>query len=256
MVQEPVRWLIREIAYLPDAVRPGVFLALLIAAFWFAFLRRGAAESWRVACRGVARLIDVTVSLALLPEYAITTARRRRGDGPGRLALLMAGPSEVVLNSAVSLYERHERKVEPSRKRPPWKLCALVVIAVAIAWVMMNDLEAGEPAKRDFARAFERWRDVEDWADVHPRHRAAAGEMGVFKLGRLHRAGLTIRVRTRCPGEASCAGMVIARNTYGVEMASMPLAVDAGAAKTVKLTIAAASGGSVRGLHVVVVQRR
>ena len=249
-----MRWLIREIAYVPDALRPGVFLALLIAAFWFAFLRRGAAESWRVACRGVARLIDVTVSLALLPEYAITTARRRRGDGPGRLALLIAGPSEVVLNSAASLYERHESKTQPSRKRPPWRLCAFVVIAVALAWVTMDNVATGEPAKRQLARAYEHWRAVQAWADVYPGRRAGAGDMGVFKIGRPRRDGSTIRVRVGCPGEASCAGMVIARNAYGIELASMAFAVDAGAGTTMKLKPASLDR-SVCGLHFVVDQR-
>jgi hypothetical protein len=255
MVEAPAQWLIRAIAYLPDALRPGVFLALLVAVFWFVVVRKGVAELWRGTWRGVAWLIDVTVRLALLPEYAITTARRRRGDAPGRLALLMAGPSETVLDGAVSLHERHERRTERSKKRPPWKLCAFVVITVAAAWVTMDSLAAGEPAKRQLAQVYERWRDVEAWADVRPGQRAAAGERGVFKVGRPRRDGLTARVTARCPGEASCAGVIIARNRYGVELASMPLAVDARAAKTVKLILARGAPGSVRGLHVVVDQR-
>ena len=256
MVEAPVQWLIRTIAYLPDALRPGVFLAVLIVVFWFVLVREGISELWRSACRSVAWITDVVVSLALLPEYAITTARRRRGDTPGRLALLMAGPSEVLLNGAVSLYERHEHKSERSKKRPPWTVCVLVVIVVAGAWVTMDDLAAGEPTKRQLSGLYERWRDIEAWADVDPRHRAAAGEMGAFKVGRPLSTGRTIRVKVRCPGEAACAGMVIARKMYGIELASEPVALDAGVATTIKLKVPpSALHRSVRGLHVVVDQR-
>jgi hypothetical protein len=170
----PAQWLVRAVANLPDALRPGVFLALIIVLLWFLFVRRGLGALWQALCRGAANAVTVLVGLVLLPEYAMTTARRRRGEAPGRIALVMARPSEMILDGAASLHERHQEKKKRSSK-PPWKLSLFVIVAAAAAWITMDSLPAREPAKRDLARIYQHWRDVEVWADVDREHRAASG---------------------------------------------------------------------------------
>jgi hypothetical protein len=173
-MNEPAQWLVRVVANLPDALRPGVFLAVIIVLLWFLFVRRGLGALWQALCRGAANVVTVVVGLALLPEYATTTARRRRGQPPGRVALVIARPSEMFLDGAASLHERHQEKKKRSSK-PPWKLSLLVVVAAAAAWLTMDSLPARDPAKRDLARIYQHWRDIEVWADVDREHRAAPG---------------------------------------------------------------------------------
>lgn len=254
MVAAPAQWLIQLIAYLPDAVRPGVFVALVVAILWLVFVRRGIGDAWRGLCRGSARLVDLVISVALLPEFLMTTARRRRGRPPGRLALLLAGPSEFILDRAASLYARNQREKRSSGKLP-WKLCLLLVAASTGAWLVMDNSSPGDPTRRQIAQVYEYWRNVEAWADVNPARRAAPGEAGILEVDRVHRVGYSIRVVVSCPGVDSCAGVMIARNRYGTQVSSAPVAIDANSSATARLGLGSVSPGFLRGLHVIAKQR-
>lgn len=253
MITAPVQWILQGIAYLPDALRPGVFFALLIAIVWLLFIRRGIPDLLRAICRASARLVDFVASAAVLPDYVVTSARRRRGGQPGRVALLMAGPACSVFDAAAALYERNEPKAKTTKKLP-WKLCLLILGAPAAAWLIMDNASPGDASRHQLAQVYEYWRSIEAWANVNPTRRAGPGEMGIFAVGQVHRAGLVIHVTLSCPGDESCAGVIIARNTYGTQLSSKPLAIDAGATATTALILATASVGHLRGIHIAVKQ--
>jgi hypothetical protein len=74
---------------------------------------RGVGDAWRGLCRGSARLVDLVISVALLPESLMTTARRGRGRPHGRLAPPEATPASALTGrSAFDLPD-----VVPRRRR-------------------------------------------------------------------------------------------------------------------------------------------
>jgi hypothetical protein len=141
------------------------------------------------SCRGAARLLDFGVGIVLGPEYAITTARRRRGEAPPWWAFALAGVSDVVQDGVAWLYERHRRPIakqvehdhdedhdeDEEREQPPlprrkpavpWRLCVAIVLCCTAAWITMDQLSATDIARYRLAQVFDPWRDIEEWAGV------------------------------------------------------------------------------------------
>jgi hypothetical protein len=223
----PLEWIVQAIAWLPEALRPGVFLALVVLILWFVLVRHAVPDLWHAVCRGLARLVDLCVGLVLLPEYAITTARRRRGEPPAQWAFALGGIADVLLDGAAWLYERNERAVQPerpqqeeaeegsppataaARKRVPWKTCTAIVLVCAGAWVTMDEASPKDIAKYRLAQAFDPWRDVEAWAHVDdgrgtPPHVVAA-----------RRRGTVMHVRLSCAGGDPCRGWILLKSRAG-----------------------------------------
>lgn len=233
----PAQWVIQLISLLPVALRPGVFLAVIVSLTWFVFVRRGLPSLWRRTCRGIAISVDLVVGLALFPEYLLTTSRRSRGQQPGSIALTVAPLAEHVLDAAAALYERSpprtskeasRQKSEPaSKKMPkrrfPWIWCTLVIAACAGAWIAMDQMASAEQAKRTLAEAFEYWRDIEAWADVSPWRRAAPGDPIAPALLSVTYHRWEVRMALHCPDSNPCRGIVNIRSSSGATLLSKPV---------------------------------
>jgi hypothetical protein len=241
LVLSPVKWLVQAIAWLPDLLRPGVFVAILFWVLWFVFVRRGVPRLWHAAWRGTARLVGMFVGVVVLPEYMVTASRRKRGESPAEFALVMGQAADWVLNGAADLYERHRCEPVADGKLPrkfPWKSGAAVVILCAGAWLVMDQLPAGSDAKHELSQAFDRWRDVEAWAGVDPTRRAAPGEAEAFRVGtpvvrrtRVH--GRDVTVTLHCASATACHGRLVLVTRSGERLYSRPVALRPGGIKKV-----------------------
>jgi hypothetical protein len=226
MLFAPVHWLVQLVAWLPDVLRPGVFVGLILLILWFVFIQRGLPSVWHAACRGTARLVDATVGLLLLPEYMLTNARQKQAQPPTQAALAIGGVAERVLDEAGGLYQRHLR--EPIEwKRVPWLPVGIVVAVLTIPWVAMEVAPPTSPATQELSQAYDIWRDVEDWADVDPSRRAAPGVQWPPRPQDLstRRHGRTVGVTLRCDHDEPCKGRLILRNGKGVRLDSRLVAV-------------------------------
>jgi hypothetical protein len=218
----PFTWFVQAIALLPEALRPGVFIALIVLVLWFVLVRRGVPDLWRAGCRGLARLIDFSVGVVLRLEYTITTGRRRKEKAPPRWAFALAGVTDVVQDGAVWLYERHQRPVakqiehdddaEEEQKQPmppqrmsrgPWLVGAVIVLIFTGAWITMDELSETDIVKYRLAQVFDPWRDVEEWAGVD------SGRGAQPELVRARRHHTLMNVRIACPGPEQCRGWVL-----------------------------------------------
>lgn len=139
-----MQWLDQPLESLSDALLFGIFLAALLAIAWFVFVQRGMPHVWRGGCRTTACMVDFIVGMLLLPEYVLTTRRRRRGQPPGPGTLLAGEIADRVLDGAASMYERHPRQTM-AWKKFPWKVCSLIVAGCAAAWLAWEQL----PIPRD-----------------------------------------------------------------------------------------------------------
>ncbi|HWM09238.1 MAG TPA: hypothetical protein VNO82_07830 [Solirubrobacteraceae bacterium] len=266
MLTAPLKWVVEAIAWLPDLLRPGIFLVLVILAVWFVTVQRGLPALWAALCRGAARMVDRVVGLLVLPQYLVANARRRRGElpavssgsgGSGDSTFVLTELADRVLDGAATLYQSHQR--EPMTwKRPPWPLCVLVVALCAAAWVAMDRLPADSEAKRTLSDGYDYWRDVEDWADVDPSRRAEPGiapppRPAVVSVRRL---GRRVGVRLGCPASAPCRGRLVVRSADGERLYAQRVRVTASSAKVVRVVVPVGSPRALRGSRVVVLRAR
>ena len=241
MLTAPLKFLINLIAILPDAFRPGFFLAALVLIVWFVAVQRGLPNLWHATCRGAARVLYLIVGIALLPDYLMTTARQKRGQGPGEAVLAIGGVAERVLDGAVGFYERHQ--YEPINwKSPPLLPCLAIIVVCAIPWLVMDRLPASSEAREQLAKAFDRWRDVEAWADVDPSRRAAPGISWPPRptTASVRRRGTVLGVTLRCRAKERCVGRIILRTSSGEKLHSRLANVKANSFATVHMHLSKA----------------
>jgi hypothetical protein len=221
MLTAPLKLLVNLIARLPDAVRPGVFLAILFLIGWFVAVQRGLPDLWHATCRGAARALYWIVGIALLPDYLTTTARLKRGLGPGEAVLAFGGVAERLLDGTVGFYEQHQRE-SIEWKKPPWLPCLGIIVVLAIPWVVMDRLPATSDAREQLAKVYDRWRDVEAWADVDPSHRADPGISWPPRptTASVRQRGKRLGVTLRCRADERCFGRIILRTTSGQKLHS------------------------------------
>jgi hypothetical protein len=226
-------FLVQAISWLPEALRPGVFVAVVILLLWFIFIRRGLLEAWRATCRGTARAIDLSLGAVLRIEYTITTARRRRDEAPPRWAFAFAGVSGTLEDYAARLYQRNVRRaqdgavdgsakgekatdeqatdekakaktVPPRRKSPiPWRLCAAIVVISTAAWITMTQLSEASIVRYRISQTFDPWRDIEEWAG------ASSDRHTPPTLVRFRRHSALVNTRLACGSTNGCHGWVL-----------------------------------------------
>jgi hypothetical protein len=221
-------FLVQAISWLPEALRPGVFVAVVILLLWSIFIRRGLLEAWRATCRGTARAIDLSLGAVLRIEYTITTARRRRDEAPPRWAFAFAGISGTLEECAARLYQRNVRRaqdgaadgsakgekatgekakakpVPPQHKSPiPWRLCAAIVVISTSAWITMTQLSETSIVRYRISQAFDPWRDVEEWAG------ASSDRDTPPTLVRFRRHPALVNTRLACESTNGCHGWVL-----------------------------------------------
>jgi hypothetical protein len=243
----PLKWLVQSIAWLPDVVRPGIFVASIVLIVWFAAVQRGLPDLWHALCRGAARVLHFLVGVALLPDYWLTTARQRRGEPPSEAVMTIGEVAERVLDGTQSFYERNQR--EPIEWKPfPWIVCVTIVAVLAIPWVVMDKAPVDSETRRQLANVFDRWRDVEDWADVDPSRRAAPGISWSPRprAKSMRRHGRTVGVTLHCPAGERCRGRIILRTPAGRRLRTREASVKAKATKTVHLHLSRAQASRPR----------
>ena len=224
---------------------------MVLLLVWFV-LRGGLASLWYGAWRWSAIAVAGVIAAGLSVEYLITTARRRRGLTPFSWAVAATGPVERVQATAGHAWEAHPARPRGywRRRRLPWLWAALLVVAGAGTWNLMRHLDATSETTYQLSRAFQHWRDLENWAGVPPDRRAAPGpalradgHAPVPRLVSMRRRAKSVRVNLRCGSVLVCRGIVRvhARNDRLVASHLVRLAPGG----HVKVTIAAVHVGRV-----------
>lgn len=245
MIFAPVQLLVNLVTVLPDPVRPGAFIVLVVAMGWFVFVQRGLPNLWHAICRLTARILDVVVGLALLPDYLVTTARQRQGRRPGQATQAVGGVAERFLDGADGLYRRHQRA--PIEWKPfPWKPAVAIFALATVPWIVMSVTPATSPVRQELAAAYDFWRDVEGWADVNPSRRAAPGVSWPTRPRLLdyRRRGRVVSAIVHCAGESRCEGRLIARDGRGRRLNTRLVTVRSGATKTARMRLSRMDAGS------------
>src|SRR5262245_54529911 len=101
----PLRSLVHAVTWFPEAFQPGVFVVALITIGWIVVVH--GRQLWNVVCQAVAVTVDVVIGCLLLPEYLVTSARRRLGHEPSPITLAAGAVVERALDGAAVLYSRH-----------------------------------------------------------------------------------------------------------------------------------------------------
>lgn len=235
----PAKWLVNAVTFVvPDLLRPGIFLGLVLFILWFTFIQRGLPNLWHALCRGTARVVDATVGIFLLPDYLMTTSRQKQEQPPGEVTLAIGGVAERVLDGAGALYQRHQRE-RMQWKRFPWLPVVIAVAVVTLPWAAMELLSPKSWARQELAQGYNVWRDVEDWAGVPPSRRAAPGVVWpprprvVDVRDRGRRVGVTVR----CFEEETCRGRLVVRSGKGVRLHTREVAAQPGATATARITL-------------------
>lgn len=230
-------FLVQAVSWLPEALRPGVFVAVVILLLWFILVRRGLSEAWRATGRATARAIDLSLGAVLRIEYMITAARRRRGAAPPRWAFALTGVSGTVEDCAARLYQRNlgraqdgatdgpakdekvksakatdekakAKAIPPRGKSPvPWRLCAAIVVISTAAWITMTQLSKASTVRYRISQAFDPWRDVEEWAGVSSDRDIPP------TLVRFRRHPALVNVRLVCEFTNGCHGWVLLKDS-------------------------------------------
>lgn len=235
----PVKWLVNLVTFVvPDLLRPGVFLGLVLFIVWFAFVQRGLPSLWHALCRVTARVVDAAVGIFLLPDYLMTTARRKQEQPPGEATLMIGGVAERVLDGAGGLYQRHQR--EPMEwKRFPWLPVAIAIVVVTLPWAAMELFSPKSEVRQELSQGYDVWREVESWAGVPPSRRASPGVLwpprprvlDVRDRGR--RVGVTVR----CFEDERCRGRLVVRSGKGVRLHTREVSAQPGATVTARMKL-------------------
>jgi hypothetical protein len=158
----PTSFFVRWVMWFPDALRPGIFLAIVFTLIWVLATRGVAVWNW--SCRAVAIVLDVAVGVVLLPEFALTTHRRRRGRMPGAGTVVFGQVAERALDGAATLYTRHDRPAAPSNRSYSWVFAIILIAVPAGAWIV-RDQAPHSGAADAVTQSWKYWGDVERWAN-------------------------------------------------------------------------------------------
>lgn len=115
LIRDPVRWLADTVIRFPEAVRPGLFIALVILVWWF--LLRRSRPAWRLGVRSACAMTDLSIGFALLAEYGWTRHRRSQGIPAASAAVAGGQVAERVLDRAADIYE----KMTPVKSTGHWR---------------------------------------------------------------------------------------------------------------------------------------
>jgi hypothetical protein len=265
----PFSWPVQAIGWLPEAVRPGVFVALVVLLVWV--VARGQLGGvWRALGRGAARLLDLAVGIVLRIEYGITSARRRGGEAPPRWAFALAHVTDGIEDGAAWLYARHLPPVpepvddedededdepaarpavaprRPTRERTYVVLaCAVIIVGFSAAWIAMDRIEPTNIVKYRLAQGFAPWRDIEQWAGVD------SGRGGQPLLVHARRRHTLLRARVACRDSEGCSGWVVLKRRSGPVVAVRAIELRSGSTVVV-LRLTRQQAREVRGGRVVV----
>jgi hypothetical protein len=184
--------------------------AAIVLAVWFV-AQGGLKAAWLLACRNVANVVHFVVVGLLWLEYRTTSARRRAGKEPARVAVAAAALADRLRSAATTLHDQHPRR-EVRWVRWPLAVCAGLVIASTVGWQVMTRANPTSDVTYGLSRAFEAWRAVEAWADVPDDRRAARGPAlrpPAPAVASVRRRRTRLQVRLTCGQLDACAGTVL-----------------------------------------------
>lgn len=151
----------RAIEHFPLWLRPSLFVCGVVGVTCLVILR--GRQIWRAACRGFADFAELGIGLVLLPEYALTSYRRRQGSSPGQGTMVLGLVADRCLHVAASMHERHA--VGKTRKRSfPWMLLLALLLVSPVGWFIRERAPMSK-ASSVVASGFVQWQRVETWAE-------------------------------------------------------------------------------------------
>jgi hypothetical protein len=169
-------------------------------------------------------------------EYRVTMSRRRRGLDPFGWAVAATGPVDRVQAVAGTAWESHPPRARGYwRHRGPYLVAALLVVLGAASWDAMKQMDSSSEADYQLSRAFQHWRDLEDWAGVAPERRAepgpalrSDGHAVMPRIVDVRRGSTHVRVRLRCTSKVTCRALVRVHGTSDRLVASRLVRVPPG----------------------------
>jgi hypothetical protein len=161
-VSSPGKALVGAINNAPLAVQPGVAAFLVVVVFWALIAHR---RLWAGVVRVFALATDYAIGAMLLPEYLMTSVRRRRGWRIGVAALVLRDPVERLLDLASARYERHAATPGAAWR---WLIAAAAVlfVASAVLYYVYKDAPEGPP-QQFAAKMWSHWLSIRDWLLDH-----------------------------------------------------------------------------------------
>jgi hypothetical protein len=161
LIRDPVRWLANIVVHFPEAVRPGLFVALVVLIWWF--LLRRARPAWRLCVRSACAMIDLSIGFALLAEYGWTRHRRSHGMPAASVAVTGGQVAERVLDRAADIYE----KIPPVKSIGRWRtpvIWGVIFCAVSIVLYRVGLHAPPNAPSKLAAHVFRYWATLNGWA--------------------------------------------------------------------------------------------
>jgi hypothetical protein len=248
----PAQWVVQLLSLLPEALRPGALAVVVVLLVWFV-ATGGLRVLWHAACRWTALAVDELAGLVTLVEYRSTSARRKRDEAPSSAALAASELAARTLDRAARLHERHASS-DKRLGRVPWEACLVLLALSAAAWIAMDRVPPDSRVSHELSKAWERWRDVEAWADVPDSRRAERGPGLPVPLPVIvgtRRVGGSVRVRIACSGNDSCHGRVIVRSGGGRLLLIRHVRVEQDSSALLLVGLAGRRGGVPAGASIV-----
>ena len=215
-----MQWLVRETAFLPGAVRPGLVVGVVLLAAWWLILRRGifalaALSSALLAGCGVFLLVADFVLVTHFRQIRSSRAFAFFANGVDRAR----GTFDTV---SVWLYDRTPYK---GSGKAGYTVLLLLIMCLAFAPWMIVASSPTSAAARNLYPAYEKWRKIERWSGVEADRLVVLLPTTPAPLLRRHKRGLRIQYVKRYAGRpflisgpvngADPVGTVVARGILG-----------------------------------------
>lgn len=163
LIQVPTRWLLEVVMKFPLAVRPGLFIALVILVCWILLRRRRSVwgRSLRIACVA----IDLSIGLVLLAEYHWTQHRRHQGKRAAELAIACGSVAERMLDGLAGRYGRPAPSATVGHWRTPLIWGVLICALSVLLYRLQLHTPPNEPALLA-AHVWQYWSSLSNWAGM------------------------------------------------------------------------------------------
>jgi hypothetical protein len=161
VIQDVARWIVGIVMRFPVAVRPGLFIALLVLLAWV-LVRRGRWILW-LGVRAACLMTDVSIGIALLAEFHWTRHRRQQGKAAAELAVTAGKAAERVLDFACNAYELPKAVAA----RGHWRSPIIWGVLFCAASVLLFELGTRPPPNVSAPLAAHVWRywiEIKGWA--------------------------------------------------------------------------------------------
>src|SRR5205085_6053533 len=118
---------------------------------------------WHWSWRAISTVVDLAIGIVLLPEFIVTTYRKRNGRRPGTGTAVAGHVAERILDGAAAIYDRHQARTQKQHRRFPYLLAILCFSIPTAAWIV-RDQAPDTAVARGVDRGWRYWSDLEGWA--------------------------------------------------------------------------------------------